>query len=188
VESDPIGLYGGTYSTYGFVGGNPVNSRDSRGLESGAALAAMNRAEGAVFPGSGSPCGCNARSPDFMNFQIDLYIFSASATYTRYGDIFVGKGFSRQYMNPLSRGVSISDSWLLKCNPTRDDINNFLVNWSGGAGGYYFLGGSYSVNASGSAISLGVGLGKFGSAVSGGAGFSPGMFNSYSGNLFGEPQ
>lgn len=32
VESDPIGLHGGSYSTYSYAGGNPVSSVDSKGL------------------------------------------------------------------------------------------------------------------------------------------------------------
>jgi type VI secretion system secreted protein VgrG len=32
VESDPIGLAGGSYSTYGYAGGNPLSNRDPAGL------------------------------------------------------------------------------------------------------------------------------------------------------------
>lgn len=33
VESDPIGLWGGSYSTYSYVGANPVSKVDPRGLQ-----------------------------------------------------------------------------------------------------------------------------------------------------------
>jgi RHS repeat-associated protein len=57
LESDPIGLLGGSLSTYGYVHGDAIDYADPRGLESGAALSAINRAEGyppAAF--SQTPC------------------------------------------------------------------------------------------------------------------------------------
>ena len=37
VESDPIGLRGGSYSTYAYAGGNPISIIDPLGLEIGIA-------------------------------------------------------------------------------------------------------------------------------------------------------
>lgn len=120
------------------------------------------------------------RGPDYVTFDLDLYVFSVSSTFTRYGDVFFGKGVSRQYWNPLKGGVSISDGWLLKCNPTQQDVNDFLIGWSASVGGYPGFGGSYSINSSGSALNFGVGAGQ--------ASFfaSPGIVNTYQGNIFDE--
>lgn len=174
IESDPIGLIGGSWSTYAYVGSNPISNFDSNGLE---AVAAMSRLGWGLPspPPNSSGCGCSPRLPDYATLQLDLYVFSMSATYTKYGDVFWGKGVSRPYPNPVGGGVSISNGWLLNCNPTRADLNNFLIDWSGGAGGYYLFGGSYSINASGSAINLGIGVG--------GASVNPAMVNSYQGRL-----
>ena len=186
VESDPIGLRGGAQYLRLFA----LKSRaqlDPDGLEQicgdrfcGSDLPAFPRKRP-----DPSECGCSLRWPDYVTFQLDMYVFSVSSTYTHYGDVFFGKGFSRQYRNPLARGVSISDGWLLKCNPTQQDINDFLIGWSASAGGYAGFGGSYSFNSAGSALNFGVGLGE--------ASFfersffaSPGIVNSYQGNLFDE--
>lgn len=122
------------------------------------------------------------RLPDYLSFQIDAYVFSISATFSRYGDIYVAEGVNRAYPNPdfKSLGVSISDGWMLARDaPTRSGLNNFLSGWSASAGGYALVGGAYSVNSSGQAINIGVGAG--------GASVSPGMVNSYKGNIFGDP-
>jgi uncharacterized protein RhaS with RHS repeats len=50
IESDPLGLAGGI-STYSYVGSNPLSNMDPLGLESGAAMAALSRAEGFTPPG-----------------------------------------------------------------------------------------------------------------------------------------
>ena len=122
------------------------------------------------------------RLPDFVTFQMDGYVFSMNATYTRYGDIFLGGGFDRQYNDPFNFGVSISDGWMINpCkngHPTRQQLNNFLKGYSTGASAYLWGGGGFSTNKNGEAFNVGVGFGGFG--------YSPGMVNSYRGNVFGE--
>jgi hypothetical protein len=69
---------------------------------------------------------------------------------------------------------------MLKPNNVAPDpsaLNNFLINWSGSVGGYDFVGGSYQFNSAGMSINAGVGFGGFG--------VSPGIINSYQGNIFG---
>ena len=173
VQSDPIGLKGGV-NTYAYVHANPLSNLDPLGLETGVAYAAIYRADGGV------PVNEPVRAPDYITFQLDIYVLSGSATFTRYGDIFLGKGSNRGYPNPVSRGVSISDGWMINlCDrPSREKLNDFLEGYSGGLGGYAGLGGSYSVNPSGQAINIGVGFGGFS--------VSPMMVNSYQGNIFGD--
>ena len=123
-----------------------------------------------------------SRLPDYVTFQVDLYVFSFSATYTVYGDVFFGKGASRSYPNARFGhvGVSISDGWMLTPNNVAPDpsaLNNFLINWSGSVGGYDFVGGSFQFNSAGMSINVGVGFGGFG--------VNPGIINSYQGNIFG---
>jgi uncharacterized protein RhaS with RHS repeats len=182
IESDPGGLRGGI-NTYAYVAGNPISVVDPQGLMGAGGM--PNRpgtipSGGLRFGGGGDGCGC-ARWPDYITFQLDIYVFSVSGTYTRSGEIFLGKGISRQYWNPAATGVSISDGWLLKCNPTVDDINNFLIGWSGSVGAYPGFGGAYSFNTSGSAINIGVGAGSAKASA------TPGIINSYQGNVFGTP-
>lgn len=130
------------------------------------------------------PVSGAVRGPGYVTFQIDVYVLSASATYTRYGDIFLGKGTNRAFPNPTSYGVSISDGWMIDpCGdggPSRAKLNDFLDGYSGGAGAYSGVGGSYSVNPSGQGFDIGVGAGGFG--------VSPMTVNSYQGNIFGDPK
>ena len=46
-----MGLFGGSYSPYTYTNGNPINEVDPSGLESGAAYAALMRADGFQLPG-----------------------------------------------------------------------------------------------------------------------------------------
>jgi RHS repeat-associated protein len=174
VESDLLGLGAGV-NTYAYSLATPLMFSDPSGSE---AVAYMMHHLHKYHPQSG--CPCDFRLPDFATFQFDIYVASFTATYTRDGDIFIGKGVSRQYLNPLNRGGSLSAGWLLKCNPTRADINNFLTSWAWSAGFYDGFGASFSQNTNGTAILFGVG------AATSSAGASPGIINSYSGNLFGD--
>jgi RHS repeat-associated protein len=54
IESDPIGLYGGSFSTYGYVGGNPLNYSDPLGL--------FNPAKGISAAGNSVIAGFSAAS------------------------------------------------------------------------------------------------------------------------------
>ncbi|QBG85695.1 hypothetical protein [Xanthomonas oryzae] len=128
--------------------------------------------------------GPPSRLPDYDTFQLDAYVFSFSATYTAYGDVFLGAGVERQYPNPSSVGVSISSGWMINpCKdrqPTRKQLNAFLNGYSGGASGYFGVGGGYSVNPSGQGFNIGVGFGGFT--------VNPGAINNYQGNIFGDSQ
>jgi filamentous hemagglutinin len=105
------------------------------------------------------PCGCGARLPDFLQFQLDFYVGSVAAAYTNTGDVFIGGGFNRGYPNPVSIGVSIADGWLIQCAPTQDQTNTYLRGFSWGGSGYWGFGGGLNHNSSGTAITLGVGAG-----------------------------
>lgn len=171
-------------SNPGGSGGNNENFDDIHGRGNNSHSPSVNVAAQGQAPQLAEIVVTAGRLPDYVTFQLDLYVFSVSATYTVYGDIFFGKGATRSYPSPRfkSVGVSISDGWMLtpdNAAPTQSSLNNFLIDWSGSTGGYVGVGGSYQFNAAGSSINLGVGFGGF--AV------SPGNVNSYQGNIFGNP-
>ncbi|RUL72998.1 RHS repeat-associated core domain-containing protein [Dyella choica] len=174
-QVDPIGFKGGLWTLYAYVGSNPLSYRDPLGMDGFSDMTAAFCPNGScVPPGFGQPgwqpdsqppspppsgsCGC-ARLPDYDQFQIDWYVFSLSATYTKYGDVFAGFGVNRGYPNPVGYGVSIASGWMLKCDPSQSELNDFISGASGGFSAYYGFGGGYSANPSGSAITVGVGYG-----------------------------
>jgi hypothetical protein len=103
-------------------------------------------------------------------------VLSIIATYTKYGDIYLGGGVNRGYPNPVRVGVSISSEWLLKCDPSRSSLNGFLEGGSTWGSAYYGFGGGVSTNSSGTGVNAGVGAGI---GVGGGNDW-------YRGNIFGE--
>lgn len=92
------------------------------------------------------------------------------------------KGIARAFI--ICSVVTIPLKSFSQSCPTEWCTHSPAVKWlpcgySGGAGGYAFIGGSFSANPSGHALNLGVGFG--------GVSANPGIINSYQGNLFGDP-
>ena len=72
IESDPMGLRGGSPSTYNYVGGNPLSHRDPRGLEIGVAYAAIYRWSLPYKVPKKGPCPTPPLAPP--GFSVDLNI------------------------------------------------------------------------------------------------------------------
>jgi RHS repeat-associated protein len=60
VESDPVGLGGGSYSTYAYAGGSPTAYVDPTGLDSMSCRAILTGIGALVGGGAGYACGCAA--------------------------------------------------------------------------------------------------------------------------------
>ena len=172
---------------YAYTNGNPISETDPLGTDPlgmggpiGRSLA-MRAAMGQSCPRLSE---LPLRRPDFLVIQLDAYVFSASATFTEYGDVFVGGGFARQYNDPRNVGVAIADGWMLSATPPESgELNNFLVGYAAGVSAYGPFGGGFVRNSTGKAILLGVGRGTIGNTF---GGFSPGSGNVYMGNIFGQ--
>ncbi|WIG56108.1 MAG: hypothetical protein OJF61_001896 [Rhodanobacteraceae bacterium] len=171
MESDPIGLVGGV-NTYAYSNDNPIINVDGLGLDS------------AVFYTEPqyqmSLSGTGLQLPDVYLFEIGLGPVSISATYTSYGDAFVGiSGNPTQIAQGKGLqvgGVAIAAGYVKGCDHSRQTINNIVSSFSGGASYYDGVGGGFSKNASGTIFYGGVGAGQF----SYGTGY-----NQYTGNIFG---
>ncbi len=133
IAEDPIGLGGGA-NIYAYVGGDPISYIDPTGLW---------------------------RGPDFVNFQINVYVFSVWGTFSRDGSSFVGGGFNRIYPNPLSLEASASAGWLNSECISPGQVDNFLSGYAGAAGAAYAgLGGGVLWSpGNGTATVVGVGAG-----------------------------
>jgi RHS repeat-associated protein len=158
IQSDPIGLRGGI-NTYAYVGGNPIRNVDPNGLW---------------------------RLPDFLTFQINLYVGSISGTFSRSGNSFVSLSGLKTYPNPVSVEASVSAGWLNTCdaNATPSNVDSFLNGFSGGgAAAYAGLGGGVLISpGNGSATVVGFGAGaaygsnsSFGGAPIGGVSINQGQ-------------
>src|ERR1700724_3774977 len=70
-------------------------------------------------------CDCTMRWPDYVHFRL-IFTLSLRTLHTQeMGTFSPGRGFNRGYPNPVSYGASITDGWLLKCDPTPAELNNF---------------------------------------------------------------
>jgi RHS repeat-associated protein len=147
LSRDPAGESAGI-NLYAYVGGNPVSYVDPYGLW---------------------------RLPDFVTFQINLYVGSVAGTFSRSGNSFITLGGLRAYPNPLSVEASVSAGYLNTCdaNATPENVDKFLSGFSGGgAAAYAGVGGGLLFSpGNGSATVFGFGAGTaYGSSSVGGGG------------------
>jgi uncharacterized protein RhaS with RHS repeats len=180
-----IGLAGGI-NTYAYLSGNPLSDTDPMGLAGGNYRPPP---PGPQYDLRYPPIGdkykntyfykdrkCN-RGPDFVNFQIDGYIFSVWGTFTRDGNSFVGGGLNATLPNQLNLSASASAGWLNKSTVLPGETANFAGGYSGGgAAAYVGIGGGVVYSpGNGTATVVGIGAGKsLGAGFNSGATFSGG--------------
>lgn len=159
VQSDPIGLMGGV-NTYAYVGSDPVSLTDPFGLE---APGSFNNGGHKLSWESGP-----SRVPDYYQGSVSTVLGSASLTLSRTGNVYLGLGSSNGSIQNLLTGrfrpIGLSAvAGFLTCpeEPGRpgepEKIDRFLPGMSGGANGFFFLGGGYSANSTGKALEFGIG-------------------------------
>ena len=130
-----------------YVDGNPLSGSDPLGLTN--FYQKQNQAAAQRAAAS------SARTPDFVNFQIDYYVGSVWGTFSRSGNSFVGCGLNKTYPNPASVNVSITAGWLNASNPTLQRIDDFIDGYDGGgAAGYAGVGGGIAFSTNGSAMGV----------------------------------
>jgi len=151
VEADPIGLNAGP-NVYAYVEGKPLTQIDPFGLANGPAVGWMH------LSSKRSRC---VRGPDFLNFQIDAYVFSAWGTFTRDRNSFVGGGFNKTYPSPVSLTANVTAGWLNTSSVQPGQTNSFVNGFSGGgAAAYVGMGGGLLYSpGNGTATVLGIGVG-----------------------------
>ncbi|WP_020396796.1 RHS repeat-associated core domain-containing protein [Thiolinea disciformis] len=118
ISSDPIRLAGGL-NTYGYVGQNPLNFTDPKGLfwESLAPDTYHEVGQSTDWAWNHA-FGCTgvsnlARRPDFVNFQLDLYVLSVWGTFSRDGHSFVGFGGNKAMPNSVAIGTTVTGVGLI---------------------------------------------------------------------------
>jgi filamentous hemagglutinin len=151
-------------NTYGYVRANPLSLVDPRGLDAQYFLPPFSTGEaGGAFVAQdiNGSCGCQIRTPDFLNFQLDYFVGSVWGTFSRSGNSFLGVGVNRAYPNPVGAGASITAGWINACTVTPARVDEFLSGYAGSAAAAYggVGGGIYLSPGNGSATVLGVGAG-----------------------------
>ncbi|WP_141639976.1 hypothetical protein [Cupriavidus basilensis] len=118
------------------------------------------------------------RGPDFVNFQLDLYVASVWGAFTRDGNSFAGGGLNFGMPNPAGATASVQFGWLNRSSVAPGQTNNFMSGYAGQAVGAYAglgAGTAYSPgNGSATVIGFGVGetVGDTKNPISVGGGYS----------------
>lgn len=149
--------------------GNPIKYVDPLGLES---LGSFNNG-GHQLTWERGP---NVRAPDYVRVQASIYVFNASRSFSRSGNMYVAGGVARGYPAPKVQ-ASISFGWLNQCEtPEGSQVDDFLTGYGmAGAAGYNGVGGGVTWSpGSGTATELGFGIG--GGVTPGEVGVQDGTF------------
>jgi len=144
ISEDPSGFNGGL-NLYAYVGGNPLGFVDPSGLAG---------QEASLIAG--------IRAPDFLNFQVDLYVGSVWGTFTRDGSSFTGAGVRNPFVgNALSVNASVSFGWLNQFEISRGQVDRFIGGYAGaGSTAFGIVGGGLVASpGNGTATLVGVGVG-----------------------------
>jgi filamentous hemagglutinin len=147
-----------------------LSNIDPMGLETPRAASGCGTMSWAVcgslppaIPSCTEPCGCGPRAPDFALFNINIYVFSVYAEYSKDGNAFVGGGVNFNSPNPLNIDSSANVGWLNTSSPPSGaQIDNFLGGYSGGGtAGYAGAGGGEVWSpGNGTATVIGFGAGE----------------------------
>jgi RHS repeat-associated protein len=148
VSEDPIGLRGG-FNVLTYVGGNPLNHSDPRGLDDPSCM-----------------CEGGPRLPDFVSASLSVAVpftgnlgsWTFSVSVDRNGN---------WYWSPIGPGVgraltfvsgSATANWLIQgCKPTKEQLSNFLSGHGFTiAGGYW--GGANAIYSPGNGWAAGLGF------------------------------
>lgn len=144
---DPVRFAAGDTNLYGYTFADPVNFVD--------------------------PTGLCWRAPDFVNFQLNFYVFAIWGTFSRDGSSFVGGGFNRIYPNALTIEANTSVGWLNTSTVEPGQVDQFLTGYAGAAtAAYAGVGGGvvYSPgNGTATVVGLGAGVSYGSTAKAGGA-------------------
>jgi len=98
-----------------------------------------------------------------MSAQLDIYVYSASLSCGRYGDVYLMGGFNRGVPTQGTFGWSVTAGWMITNSSvaaTQVQLLDVMLGESKGAGFYDLLGASVSGNKSGMIINIGLGQGR----------------------------
>ena len=145
--------------------GNPISYSDSLGLiPPGADPECFRRGECVCATpacSAGLPPPDPPRAPDFVNVQVDAYVFSFWGAFSRDGDSFAGCGFNKTFPSILNLSASFTGGWLNRSAILPGETNNFLNGFAGSTNAAYLGlgGGIVSSPGNGNAIIFGFGGG-----------------------------